>query len=186
MDFRSLSRRGFIKATLLGAITLFGAGTTFGRTVSPEELPTGRLSLYNTHSGERLRVIFRDSAGNYDLDALNALNWALRCHYTNEATEMDLNTLEFLNLVDNSLGGDNEIHIISGYRSPAYNGLLRSNGRGVARNSLHLSGKAIDIAIPGKNIASVRQAAVSLRLGGVGYYPGKGFVHIDSGNFRTW
>lgn len=186
MDFRSLSRRGFLRAALAGAFALLGAGTSFGSMALPEELPEGRLSLYNTHNGERLSVTYRDAAGNYDLDALNALNWALRCHYTNEATEMDLNTLEFLNLVDNKLGGDNEIHIISGYRSPAYNGLLRSSGRGVARNSLHLSGKAIDIAIPGKNIASVRQTAVSLHLGGVGFYPGKGFVHIDSGSFRTW
>ncbi len=146
----------------------------------------GRLSLYNTHNGERLSVTFRDTAGNYDRDALNALNWILRCHYTNEATSMHANIIEFLNRTDNMLGGDNELHIISGYRSPCYNNILRGKGRGVARNSLHLSGRAIDVAIPGHHIENIKKAALGLRMGGVGYYPGAGFVHLDSGAFRTW
>ena len=75
---------------------------------------------------------------------------------------------------------------MSGYPPPTYNNKLRESGHGVAQKSLHLSGKAIDISIPGKNIASIREAAVDLHMGGVGYYPGSGFVHIDSGTFRTW
>jgi uncharacterized protein YcbK (DUF882 family) len=187
MDFKMLNRRTFLKATLTGALTLMGVGSAFGRFVStPELLPAGQLSLYNTHTRERIALAFRDEAGNYDLNSLNTLNWILRCHYTNETTEMDVNTLEFLNLVDKKLGGNNEIHIVSAYRSPTYNNKLRESGHGVAQKSLHLSGKAIDISIPGKNIASIREAAVDLRMGGVVYYPGSGFVHIDSGTFRTW
>jgi len=187
MDFKMLTRRNFLKATLTGALTLMGVGSAFARFEStPELLPPGQLTLFNTHTRERISLAFRDDAGNYDLDALNTLNWILRCHYTNETTVMDVKTLEYLNLVDKKLGGNNEIHIVSAYRSPLYNNLLRESGHGVARQSLHLSGKAIDISIPGKNIASIREAAVGLHMGGVGFYPGSGFVHIDSGSFRTW
>lgn len=161
-----------------------GAGKrAFAKTLLAEK---GALSLHNTHTDERLSVTFRNSDGTYDVDALNAVNWILRCHFTNQQTVMDVNTIEFLNLVDNRLGGGNEIQIISGYRSPSYNSLLSSNGRHVAKHSLHLVGKAIDIAIPGIDLHSVRRTAVALQLGGVGYYPGAGFVHIDSGKFRTW
>jgi len=188
MDFKMLSRRNFLKVSLTGALTLMTVGPSFGSfEATPQEiLPPGQLSLFNTHTQERISLTFRDADGNYDLDSLNTLNWILRCHYTNEATEMDVNTLEFLNLVDKKLGGNNEIHIISAYRSPTYNNLLRESGHGVASKSLHLSGKAIDISIPGKSTELIREAAVDLHRGGVGFYPSSGFVHIDSGNFRTW
>jgi uncharacterized protein YcbK (DUF882 family) len=110
----------------------------------------------------------------------------MRCHYTNQITVMDINAIEYLNLVDKKLGGGHEIHIISGYRSPTYNSLLAQNGRHVARHSLHRVGQAIDIAIPGIPLDKIRHTAVALQLGGVGYYPGAGFVHIDSGKIRTW
>jgi len=168
---------------LAGALALGAGGTSFAKVLLPEK---GSLSLYNTHTAERLSVTFRNTDGNYDIDALNAVNWILRCHFTNQQTVMDVNTIEFLNLVDNRLGGGNEIHIISGYRSPAYNSLLSNNGRHVAKQSLHLVGKALDISIPGTDLHTVRRTAVALKLGGVGYYPGAGFVHIDSGKFRTW
>jgi uncharacterized protein YcbK (DUF882 family) len=175
-----------MKTSLAGAVALMAARRGFAAVNRGEEMSPGRLSLYNTHNGERLSVAFRDAAGNYDLDSLNSLNWILRCHFTNEATTIDANTLEFLSMVDKRLGGDNEIHIISGYRSPRYNTLLRSNGRGVASKSLHLSGRAVDIAIPGQSLEHIRKIALDLRMGGVGYYPGAGFVHLDSGAVRTW
>jgi len=181
-----LSRRGFFKTSLAGAMTLFAVPRGFAAFHQREARPVGRLSLYNINNGERLSVTFRDAAGNYDPDALNSLNWILRCHVTNETTSMDTKILEFLKMTDNMLGGDNEIHIISGYRSPRYNNLLRSKSRGVARNSLHLSGRAIDIAIPGHRLVNVKRSALNLQLGGVGYYPTDGFVHLDSGAFRTW
>ncbi len=186
MFFRSLSRRGFLKTSLAGIVMHFAASEGLTGFCHDEGRPVGHLSLYNTHNGERLSATFRDAMGNYDRDALNSLNWILRCHYTNEATAMDAKILEFLNRTDNMLGGDNEIHIISGYRSPCYNNLLRSKGRGGGRKSLHLSGRAIDVAIPGHNLDKIKRAAQGLRLGGVGYYPAAGFVHLDSGAFRTW
>ena len=99
---------------------------------------------------------------------------------------MDKRVIEFINTVDKQLGGGNEIHIISGFRSPEYNNLLIREGRNVVKNSLHLQGKAIDIHFPQIPLNKVRQAALKLRYGGVGYYPKSGFVHLDSGRFRFW
>ena len=171
-----------MQTAIAGALAL-GGGNSFAKTSLAEK---GSISLFNTHTQERLSVTFRKADGTYDVDALNAINWIMRCHFTNQQTVMDVKTIEYLNLIDNRLGGGNEIHIISGYRSPSYNSLLSSKGGHVAKHSLHLVGKAIDISIPGTDLHAVRSTAVSLRLGGVGYYPGGGFVHIDSGNFRTW
>lgn len=183
MFTKNFSRRTFLQTAIVGALYLGVGSTAFAKSILAEK---GSLSLYNTHTQERLSVTFRQADGNYDIDALNALNWILRCHFTNQETIMDVNTIEYLNLVDNRLGGGNEIHIISGYRSPSYNSLLSSNSRHVAKHSLHLEGKALDIAMPGVDLPSLRRTAVALRMGGVGYYPDAGFVHIDSGKFRTW
>lgn len=180
---KNFTRRTFLQAAIAGALTLGGGGQAFAKSMLSEK---GSLSLFNTHTEERLAVTFRKADGTYDVDALNAINWILRCHFTNQQTVMDVNTIEFLNLIDNRLGGGNEIHIISGYRSPSYNSLLSSSGRHVAKHSLHLVGKAIDISLPGIDLQTLRRTAVALKLGGVGYYPGANFVHIDSGKFRTW
>ena len=182
----TFSRRTFLQASLAGILTLCGVDAALAKAVAPDRLPEGTISLYNIHTDERLSVRYRRTDGTYDVDALNALNWLLRCHYTNEETVMDVDTIEYLNRVDKRLGGGNEIHVISGYRSPSYNALLRHNSSHVAKHSLHMVGKAIDIAIPGTPLDRVRHTALALRLGGVGYYPASGFVHIDSGAVRHW
>lgn len=187
MFLKEITRRVFLQSTLAGALTLWGTTLpALAKNNPPLELPEGSLSLVNTHNNERLTVTYRREDGSYDLDALNALNWILRCPLTNQQTVMDVRTIEYLNLLDKKLGGGNEIHLISGYRSPSYNSLLRDNSRRVAKHSLHLSGRAIDLAISNQSLDKVRHAALKLRLGGVGYYPRGGFVHIDSGSFRTW
>lgn len=183
MFTKKFTRRAFLQTAVAGALALGWGGSSFAKVLLAEK---GSLSLYNTHSEERLSVTYRRPDGTYDVDALNALNWILRCHFSNQQTVMDVDAIEYLNVVDKRLGGGNEIHIISGYRSPTYNSLLYRNGHHVAKKSLHRVGKAIDIAIPGIDLATVRRTAVALKLGGVGYYPGAGFVHIDSGTFRTW
>jgi uncharacterized protein YcbK (DUF882 family) len=146
----------------------------------------GTLSLYNTHTRERLTVRYRRENGAEDLDGLAALNHHLRCHATGTVGAMDLRVIEFVDLVDAQLGGGHAIHVISGYRSPEYNAWLARHGGGVARNSLHLEGRALDVRVPGVALHAVRRAAIELRRGGVGYYPRSGFVHLDSGAFRIW
>jgi uncharacterized protein YcbK (DUF882 family) len=176
----------FLKSSTFFAATLLGARSAFAKVLDGGGLPEGKLSLYNVNNRERLSVVYRNSLGEYCEDALQALNWLLRCHITNETTNMDVRVLECLNRLDNSLGGGNEIHIISGYRSPSYNSKLRSLSKGVARNSLHMKGMAIDLAIPGFGLDRIRRTALALAAGGVGYYPASGFVHVDSGSFRSW
>jgi uncharacterized protein YcbK (DUF882 family) len=179
-------RRMFLKSSAFFAATLFGAKTAFAKFVDGDGVPEGKLSLYNINNHERVTVTYRNSLGEYCDEALKSLNWILRCHNTNETTEMDLRVLEYLNRLDNHLGGGNEIHIISGYRSPSYNSKLRSHSKGVAKNSFHMKGMAIDLAIPGVALDKIRRTAMALAAGGVGYYPQPGFVHIDSGGFRAW
>jgi len=182
-----ITRRAFLQASLAGVLTLYGSGNlAYAKSIPSSELPEGTLSLLNTHNNERLSVTFRKEDGSYDIGALNALNWILRCPLSNEQTVMDVRTIEYLNLLDKKLGGGNEIHLISGYRSPSYNSLLRHNSRRVAKKSLHLSGRAIDFAVANHGLDKVRHTALALRQGGVGYYPAAGFVHIDSGAFRAW
>lgn len=181
-------RRTILKAAA-GGVVLLLSGKAFPRPAAAGAVstgPGGRLSLFNTHTGERLSVAYRDGRGEYNPEAVSAMNRILRCHYTQQVAEMDLRVIDFLNAVDRSLGGGNDIHIVSGFRSPEYNEKLVRRGQGVARHSLHLLGKAIDFRIPKVSLPSLREAALRLQEGGVGYYPGSGFVHIDSGRFRTW
>ncbi|HSN04988.1 MAG TPA: DUF882 domain-containing protein [Nitrospira sp.] len=150
------------------------------------QLPEGRLTFLNVWTDERLTVTYRNDAGEYDLDALDDVNHIFRCHATGEVSVIDVRMLEHVNLVQKKLGGDREIHIISGYRSPEYNAKLVRTGRRAARNSLHMQGQAVDLRIPGMHPKVIRQAALELGFGGVGYYPRSRFVHLDSGPFRHW
>ncbi len=178
-------RRSFLKASLLTTLAFLHPGKALAN-FSTEKQPSGRLNLYNIHTGEKISTAYRDPDGQYNTQAINELNWLLRCHYTNEQHPIALQTLDFLDLVNTRLGCNNEIHVISGYRSPKYNDYLLSQGHKVAKYSLHLEGRAIDIRIPGTALSNLQRTALSLRIGGVGYYPSGDFVHIDSGAFRTW
>lgn len=181
------SRRFFLKAALLLTTTfafLHPAKALAG--FSTEKKPPGRLNLYNIHTGEKIDTAYRDRDGQYDTRAIKELNWLLRCHHTDQQHPIDIKTLDFLSLIGTQFGCDNEIHVISGFRSWEYNNYLLSRGRRVAKHSLHLEGRALDIRIPGTALSALRRAALSLRMGGVGYYPSGDFVHIDSGAFRTW
>src|SRR6185369_949830 len=132
---KKFTRRTFLQTAITGALALGWKRKSFAKSLLTEK---GSLSLFNTHTQERIAVTFRRADGSYDVEALNAINWIMRCHFTNQQTVMDVNTIEYLNLIDNRLGGGNEIHIISGYRSPSYNSLLSSKGGHVAKHSLHL------------------------------------------------
>jgi uncharacterized protein YcbK (DUF882 family) len=192
--FPGKDRRSFLKASILGASAalffkpalLHAEEKTAPPELNPRKLPEGRLSLYNIHTEEKLTVTYRKESGNYDAEALKALNWILRCHYTNLVANIDIAVLEIVNLVARVTGGNRMIHVISGFRSSEYNQLLAKEGHGVARHSLHMLGKAIDLRIPQVDLFNIRETAMKLHLGGVGYYPASDFVHLDSGRFRFW
>ncbi len=180
------NRRSFIKTAALGALIFF-SNPAFAAEAFKEKAPPGRLFLVNAHNGETLDVTYRKETGEYDQDALDSINHILRCPLNGEEITMDIRMIEFLNAVDKKIAkGGNEIHVVSGYRSPEYNTLLRRRSKRVAKHSLHIHGKAVDFRIPGVPTVKIRRTALNMELGGVGYYPRKGFVHIDSGGFRYW
>ncbi len=185
LDQWSWTRRTLLKTSVVGVLML--SGRLFGPSVArAQHLPDGELTFYNVHTNEWLRVKYRDAAGNYDLAALDEVNHILRCHHTGEVAAMDVRVIEHVNLVQKTLGGDGEIHVISGYRSPAYNALLVKRSRRAVRQSFHVEGQAIDLFIPGVHPRQIRQAALQAQYGGVGYYPRSKFVHLDCGPFRSW
>lgn len=158
----SCSRRGFLRASAVGA-ALVCARLILPQAVWAQGGPVGKLTLLNLQTDERLSVVYRNEEGRYDESALNDLNYLLRCHHTNQSIMMDVQLIEFLNLVQLRLGGRREVHVISGYRSPEYNAHLIDIGKRAARHSYHVSGQAVDIQIPGVPLRTVRDAA--LRLG---------------------
>jgi uncharacterized protein YcbK (DUF882 family) len=143
------------------------------------------LSFFHTHTGESATITFRRD-GVYDERALAQLNWLLRDWRVGEAAKMDPQIFDILWEIYRSVGSREAIHVISAYRSPATNGMLRQASSGVAENSQHMSGKAIDIRLPDVDTARLREAAMRLQYGGVGFYPSSNFVHVDTGSVRAW
>jgi uncharacterized protein YcbK (DUF882 family) len=175
------SRRNFLK---LGALA---AGVVCTPGLASALQPERSLSFYHTHTGETFKSVYW-AEGHYNADALAEINHILRDYRTDEVKLMDTHLLDLLYGIGVTLGLDAEaqFHVVSGYRSPETNSMLRKLGRQVAKNSMHLKGRAVDIFLPGRAVSYLRKAAVKLKLGGVGYYPAKGFVHIDTGPVRYW
>lgn len=146
------------------------------------------LAFNHTHTRERIDLAYAVN-DQYVPDALRTLNRFLRDHYSGTVGQMDPQLFDFLHQVRHALGGTSlpAFEVISGYRCPETNNHLRnSRGGGVAKRSLHMEGKAIDVRLPGVPLAELRDAAISLEAGGVGYYPSEQFVHIDTGKVRRW
>jgi len=147
---------------------------------------TYRLHLYHLHTGEHLDVVYR-IGDEYVPDGVAALDHFLRDHRTGDVKDYDIREFDLLHDLLGKLGHlDSEIDIVCGYRTPWSNSYLREHSRGVALHSQHMEAKAIDIRIPGISTAKVRDAALSLQRGGVGYYAQSDFVHVDVGPVRHW
>jgi uncharacterized protein YcbK (DUF882 family) len=144
-----------------------------------------QLSLVNLHTGEKLAATYFE-AGRYVPDALAALDWVLRDHRTGEVHPMAPGLLDLVAGLAGQVGRPDAVQVISGYRSSASNAALHANSSGVATRSLHMQGMPMDIRIPGVSLARLRDTAVALGRGGVGYYPGSDFVHVDVGKVRHW
>jgi uncharacterized protein YcbK (DUF882 family) len=177
-------RRFFLKHSAgIAAASVLPIPRTAGANLPP---PSARdLSLFHTHTRERLSLVYAVEQS-YVPDALSSLNRFLRDHYSGDIGQIDPRLFDLLSQVRHLVGGTQPFEVISGYRSPATNEILRTTrGGGVARHSLHMEGRAIDVRLPGVPLADLRDAAVSLKAGGVGYYAGQ-FVHIDTGRVRRW
>lgn len=150
-------------------------------------LPERRLAFANANTGERYDACYFAN-GRYRADALAELDHAMRDWRTGATRHMDPALLDLLVQVRDRLDVAPQKHLklVSAYRSPKTNGAMHARSHGVASNSQHMLGKATDIAIPGVPLNRLRDAALSMRGGGVGYYPSDGFVHIDTGAVRHW
>lgn len=170
------------RLALAAAITIFGAPHA---ALGQGEIRT--ISLHHTHRGDDITVTFKRN-GRYDDDGLKKLNHFLRDWRTDDVTTMDPQLFDAVWEVQREFGIDKPVHIISSYRSPRTNEMLRKRSSGVARHSLHMQGKAMDFFIPGVPLDRVREAGLRLQRGGVGFYPTSGspFVHIDVGSVRHW
>jgi uncharacterized protein YcbK (DUF882 family) len=180
--FRAEGRRAFLRR----AVGLAGGMVAMcPRTGSAYATRTRSLGLYAVNTGERLRVDYCID-GRYEPQSLRALDHLLRDFRTDEVYPVDPRVLDILYDVGEALESASAYHVVCGYRSPATNEMKLRQGRGVARNSYHLTGKAIDVFLPSRGLRDIRRAALALGAGGVGYYPRAGFVHLDIGPVRTW
>ena len=149
-------------------------------------LPIYRLRLYHTHTNEKLDLVYR-RGDQYVPSAISELEHFLRDHRTGTVHHFDPRLFDLLHDLTGTLGRpDAEIDVVCGYRTPWSNAFLRSRSRAVAQHSLHMQAMAIDIRVPGVNTASLRDAALSMHRGGVGYYAREQFVHVDVGRVRRW
>lgn len=144
------------------------------------------LEFHHTHTGENINLVYA-VGDTYVSDALGQLNLFLRDHYSGTVGHIDPVLFDQLHQVRALLGARIPFEVISGYRCPETNEKLRlTRAGGVAKRSMHMEGRAIDVRLPGVPLAELRDAALSLQAGGVGYYPGEQFVHIDTGRVRRW
>jgi uncharacterized protein YcbK (DUF882 family) len=176
-----IGRREFLIGTLSGAAGLVGVGRG-ARAYASEACA---LSLYHIHTAETLRIVYRER-GELVAGALDEINYFLRDFRNEQMHPIDTALLDELWQLHGAFEGRGRFEVISGYRSPQTNEALRHVSSGVAKDSFHLSGRAIDMRLTSAKTDQLRDAAVALQSGGVGYYADTNFVHIDTGAFRTW
>ncbi|PHS68576.1 MAG: hypothetical protein COB23_09190 [Methylophaga sp.] len=177
----SLSRRRFLQFGI-GATTSLSLPSTFANILAE---PERKLSLINLHTGESLNTTYW-AEGHYQASELAAINRILRDHRTGDIYHIDHDLIDMLNILHYKMKGNQPFQVISGYRSPKTNAKLSQKSSGVAKKSLHMQGKAIDIRLPGRQLSELRKTALNLHIGGVGYYPKSNFIHIDTGRVRHW
>ncbi len=178
---------------VLASVAIVGAIAFGGWTLSPAPTVAGgetrTISMYHIHTKETINITYMKD-GRYVPSALTKINYFLRDWRRNEAITIDPKTLDLMWELHADLGSKAPIHIVCGYRSPATNAFLKRVGRNVAKKSQHMKGKAIDFYFPDVKTVNIRDSSLPRRVGGVGYYRSSGgptgFLHVDSGNIRTW
>jgi uncharacterized protein YcbK (DUF882 family) len=180
MTNENVNRRRFVASAIAGVPLLFALPRRLAASTETRE-----LSFLHLHTGETLDVEYW-RGGDYDSVSLKAVDHVLRDWRTNQIHRIDPALLDLLKDLAHETGTSDPYHVICGYRSPTTNEMLRSKSNGVASRSLHLDGRAIDIRLPDVPLEKLRDTAIGLKRGGVGYYPGSNFVHVDTGRFRTW
>lgn len=180
---KSYTRRCFLKKASLAGVA--AAIATVPMVCLATEKVARSLSFYHTHTRQTLDIVYATGDA-YDSKALTVIDQFLCDFRTGEVHPIDSNLLEMLWNLQCRLGRKGVFEVISGYRSPRTNTLLRKNTSGVAKRSLHMQGKAIDIRMTGIKTAKLRSCAAGMQCGGVGYYAKSDFIHLDTGRVRTW
>ena len=181
LESEIVSRRHFFKIGV-GICTMLALPSVYARTVASGEK---QLSFLNLHTGERAKSTYW-AEGDYVSEELQAIKNLLRDHRTGEQHTIDVHLLDALYFLQKKFGLHKELHVISAYRSPKTNAMLASRSNNVVKKSLHMQGRAIDIRLPGHSLSDLRKVALSMKVGGVGYYPESNFIHIDTGRVRFW
>lgn len=176
-----LGRRRFLVGSLSAATVIVGAG----RKAAAATVAAHELSFYHIHTAEKLTVTYREH-GEVVPGALAEINRYLRDFRTDQIHDIDVGLLDALHSLYTTFDERGNFEVISGYRSPRTNAALRHVTTGVAENSLHIQGRAIDVRLTSAKTAALRDAALALKSGGVGYYPESNFVHVDTGRVRSW
>jgi uncharacterized protein YcbK (DUF882 family) len=185
LSFAKISRNLLLAGAMLNLLVPSGARAQV-QTGPSAQKQQDLLRLYNTHTGERLEIVFRRGE-QYIPGALAKLDYFLRDHNTGDVRHFDPRLYDILADLTASVGRPGgEIDIVCGYRTPSTNESLRAHTTGVAKNSLHIQAEAIDLRMPGIDTLTLRRAALALRRGGVGYYPHSDFIHVDTGRVRQW
>lgn len=179
-----LSRRALLGAFAATAVT---AAPTFSKAAGflRGSGDIRRLRMYSARTGERIDMIYWVE-GHYIKDAVREVNTFMRDWRTNDVYKMDLRTVDIMAAAHNLLDASEPYMLLSGYRSPKTNAMLRAKSRGVAKNSLHMKGQAADLRLTSRSVGQMARAAAACRGGGVGKYSGSNFVHMDCGPVRTW
>jgi len=181
-------RRRFITGlttSLTGALLLPVAPNAIASAVSAGRQSGRTLSFYHTHTGDKLAIDYHDGT-DYLPQALTEINHYLRDFRTDESYPIDMGLLDILHELKTMTGHSGTFEVISGYRSPKTNASLRSKSGAVAKRSLHMQGKAIDVRLTGFDTRQLHKAAKKLARGGVGYYQKSNFIHVDTGRVRYW
>lgn len=181
-----MNRRNFLKQLGMSSIAL--SSTSVLAAPSSLILPETEhrtLTVRNMHTGDLVKATYWEQ-GEYLVDGLAELYYAMRDHRANKVIAMDLELLDNLHHIQQTLESRKEVYLFSAYRTPHTNESLRKQHDGVAKQSLHMQGKALDFRIPGISNKHLNKAALACNHGGVGYYPNSGFIHLDTGRKRHW
>ena len=184
-DLNKINRRDILKLGVAGVVgslmPLFPSKNAY----AISNFASWKVSFRNAHTGESFSGVYR-VGDKYLPEAFDRMNYVLRDFRTNEVFPMDPRVIDIVKVLQERTKADGPIEVLSGYRSPKTNSMLRNASSGVAKNSFHMYGQAMDIRMPGYNTRRLRDAARKLKSGGVGYYPKSDFVHVDTGKVRSW
>lgn len=184
-DLNRIERRDVLKVGICGLVAgilpLFPARNAW----SAQNFQSWHIAFRNAHTGDSFSGVYR-VGDKYLPDAFERMNYVLRDHRNDEIFPMDPRIVDLVKILHDRTRSNDPLEILSGYRSPKTNSMLRHASTGVARNSMHMYGQAMDIRLPHYKTSKIRDLARRMKAGGVGYYPKSDFVHVDTGKVRSW